>query len=116
MPPTEVMINCQNKYLSRLIQKDIIPESKPKFSLLDDSNIKALTTKEFFAKPTRSYLSLGGGKHKTIDSAKKIVAKYKEQLLKINDVYLQCLKFSGHSATSLEVRSVTKYIAESLLI
>ena len=73
-PDPHVVLSCQHKYYSRLIQQQHVPEACPKFQLIDPINIKREDIKlsfPFFVKPVKSYFSMFAHK---VDSFEQLQA------------------------------------------
>jgi biotin carboxylase len=64
-PDPSVMVICQHKYLSRVVQERLVPQATPPFALIDVANEVALPdTLAFpiFVKPVKSFFSIGAEK------------------------------------------------------
>lgn len=77
-PAPKSVLCCQQKYHSRLIQKEYVPEAVPHFFLLNKAHIKAYHY-PFFSKPVKSFFSIGAHIVNNADDFLSVIDKPSEQ-------------------------------------
>jgi hypothetical protein len=118
-PSPESMVRTQNKYLSRLSQTEIVPESTPKFQLGSEIQRPEDVTLSFplFTKPVVSKISRYSFYIENYASLQKILSKASSVLNTQNDRY--CWSFDQMMRLGLvspmEMPSATEMICEELL-
>ncbi|MEC4817975.1 MAG: hypothetical protein SAK29_32595 [Scytonema sp. PMC 1069.18] len=118
-PSPEMIVRTQNKYLSRLSQRGIIPESTPKFQLSSEIQRYEDVKLSFplFTKPVVSKTSRYSFYVENYSSLQKILSKASSVLNTQNELY--CLSFEEITrlaiVSPIEMPSATSMICEELL-
>jgi hypothetical protein len=113
-PSFQGILNCQNKFISREIQKNNLPEYAVEF-FLDDGISENNQLEEFFAKPVKSSYSFAAGKYSSLAELRGFAKEQNQRLVEHNMFHTECLKFAGFGAESTEYQTANKYICEEIL-
>ncbi len=109
------MINCQNKYISRKIQKEKMPENTPDFWLDSQFLREFPLVPPFFAKPVRANISYGSKKCDSYDELRELIRKNTADLSNYNQYYLDALAVSGHLNNQLNLETYNRFLCEELV-
>jgi hypothetical protein len=113
-PSFQGILNCQNKFLSRDIQKKLLPQYSVNF-FLDDGVSKSSPLEEFFAKPVKSSYSFAAGKYSSLEDLREFAKEKNDQLIMHNKFHTDCLKYEGYKKDSVEYSTANQYICEEVL-
>ena len=113
-PSFKSLILCQNKYLSRCIQKSTIPQNTPEFELFNIEQ-PPLNKPSFFAKPVKSSLSFSIGCFSDHKKLNKMIQQDFSQLTANNSTYSEILDYMGYTKNDIEVSTNKNYLCESFL-
>jgi biotin carboxylase len=111
-PDPSVSLICQHKYMSRVAQARIVPETVPLFWSIDVAEHAPLPDGivfPVFAKPTKSFFSIGAQR---IESAAEL-AEVKHRWAKLDDFFLPLERLLERE-TGIKI-GTTRLIAEGLL-
>jgi len=110
------IINCQNKYLSRMIQQACLPEQTPAFCLaLDYLREPSRLEPPFFIKPVRGNISFGTH---SIDSPEELhycIGRESLDIAKHNQYFLDALSMDPGYLDPLNVQTCNSFLCEELL-
>ncbi|WP_241080769.1 ATP-grasp domain-containing protein [Natranaerofaba carboxydovora] len=111
----ESMINCQNKYISRIIQNDHLPQNTPKFWL--DSNFLREFPLEppFFVKPVRANVSYLSQRAHSYNEIRELIKDYTVELVKYNQYFLDSLAVTSHLENQLNLETCNKFLSEEIM-
>ncbi len=112
----ESVINCQNKYISRRKQREILPEAVPEFCLaLDYLKDPTRLRPPFFIKPVRSNISFGTHLIQTPEELEYYIALESKDIVVNNQYYLDALSLRPHMANGLNVATCNSFLCENLI-
>jgi hypothetical protein len=112
----ESLINCQNKYLCRQIQKECIPENVPRFALaLDYLRNPELLSSPVFIKPVRSNISFGTHIIHTPDELEKYIGQETQDIIYFNQYYLDALSLSAQYYNPSNLETCNNYLCEEFI-
>ncbi len=111
----ESMINCQNKYISRRIQKDHLSEYTPKFWL--DSNFLREFPMEppFFVKPVRANVSYLSQWTHSYNELRELIKDYTVELAQYNQYFLDAIFVTSHMENQLNLETCNKFLCEEIM-
>jgi len=110
------IINCQNKYISRRIQRSCIPEHTPAFCLALDylRNPSRLDT-PFFIKPVRSNISFGTHRISSPEELHACIARESLDIAKHNQYFLDALSVDPRYLEPFNVQTCNAFLCEDLI-
>ncbi len=111
----ESMINSQNKYISRLIQRKAVPESTPDFWLDSEFLREFPLSPPFFVKPVRGNVSYLSQKIYSYDSLRNIITENMAELAHYNQYFLESLAVASHLSNQLNLETCNKFLCEKIL-
>lgn len=113
--PVESMINCQNKYISRRIQKDSLPEYTPNFWLDSDFLRNFPLDPPFFSKPVRANVSFLSQKIHSNNELREIIKDYTLELVQYNQYFLDSISVTSHLKNQLNLETCNKFLCEEII-
>ncbi len=110
------IINCQNKYISRRIQRDIVSEHTPAFCLALDylRNPSRLET-PFFIKPVRSNISFGTHKISSPEELHSCIATESLEIARHNQYFLDAFFVDPKYMDPFNVQTCNAFLCEDLI-
>lgn len=112
----ESIINCQNKYLSRLIQQKHVPEHTPCFcqalELLNEPNLLPVP---FFIKPGRANISFGSHIIHSLDELIHLIGLESNEIASQNDYFFEALSINPKYQTKQNLRTCNTFLCEELV-
>lgn len=104
----------QNKYLSRQVQKRVIPEATPDFALAHDVLANhSLMSFPLFAKPTVSSISYGAGKVNSLVELECLIDDNSQGLVRFNSFYGELLSLVSTSFPDID--TYNKFMCEEII-
>ncbi|MFP4572125.1 MAG: acetyl-CoA carboxylase biotin carboxylase subunit family protein [Desulfobacterales bacterium] len=114
--PVDAVINCQNKYLCRRIQRSVIPEHTPSYAIaLDYLRNPSRLSPPFFIKPVRSNISFGTHKIKEAGELEHFIARESIDIARFNQYYLDALAIDPAYHNALNVATCNTFLCEDLI-
>ena len=114
--PVEAIINCQNKYLSRDIQKRVLPEATPNFAIaLDYLRNTAQISLPFFIKPARSNISFGTHKVHSQKNLEDYITRESIDITRFNQYYLDALSRRPSYHNALNIATCNSFLCEDFI-
>ncbi|MFW5983195.1 MAG: ATP-grasp domain-containing protein [bacterium] len=106
------LINCQNKYLSRQVQRKSVPESTPGF-WLDSHFLREFSmTPPFFVKPVRGNVSYLSQLVYSYEDLRVIIYKNTADLAQYNQSFLEALHTASHLSNQTNLETCNKFLCE----
>ncbi|MFW6081946.1 MAG: ATP-grasp domain-containing protein [Desulfosalsimonas sp.] len=114
--PVNAVINCQNKYLCRRIQRSVVPEHTPAYALaLDYLRNPSRVSLPFFIKPVRSNISFGTHKVGEPGELENYIARESIDIARFNQYYLDALAIDPAYHNALNVATCNSFLCEDLI-
>jgi len=114
--PVNAVINTQNKYLFRRIQRDVIPESTPAYALaLDYLRDPSRLSFPFFIKPARANISFGSHRVEQAGELEYYIARESIDIARFNQYYLNALAIDPAYHNALNVATCNDFLCEELI-
>ena len=114
--PVNAIINCQNKFMCRRIQKAVIPEHTPGYAIaLDYLREPSRLATPFFIKPVRANISFGTH---TIEDSRELeyyIASESSDIARFNRYYTDALFTSANYYTAMNVATCNSFLCEELI-
>jgi len=112
----EAIINCQNKYLCRRIQKEVVPEHSPGYAIALDylRNPSRLET-PFFIKPARSNISFGTHKIERPEELETYITRESIDIARYNQYYLDALSRKPSYHNAMNIATCNSFLCEGLI-
>lgn len=112
----ESVINCQNKYISRRIQRNCIPEYTPNFCLALDylRNPDRLQT-PFFIKPVRANISFGAHRIETPEELEYYIGSESMDIARYNQYYLEAISSYARHYNAINMATCNTFLCEDLI-
>jgi hypothetical protein len=112
----EAIINCQNKYLCRRIQKEIVPEHSPKYAIaLDYLRDPTRLSTPFFIKPARSNISFGTHKVDHPEALQGHIIRESIDIARYNQYYLDALSRNASYHNAMNIATCNSFLCEDLI-
>ncbi len=112
----QAVINCQNKYLCRRIQKQVIPEQAPPYAIaLDYLRNPARLSTPFFIKPARSNISFGTHKIEHPQDLENYITRESIDIARYNQYYLDALSHKSVYHNALDFATCNSFLCEGLI-
>ncbi len=112
----ESIINCQNKYLSRLIQQKHVPEHTPCFcQALELLNEPDLLPAPFFIKPGRANISFGSHIIHSLDELIHFIGLESTEIASQNDYFFEALSINPKYQAEQNLRTCNTFLCEELI-
>ncbi len=110
------VVNCQNKYICRRIQKEVIPQNTPHFCLDSDylQDPSQLST-PFFIKPVRANISFGSHKVNSSEELKYYIQKESKDIAYYNQYFFEALEMSSEKNIQLNLSTCNLYLCEDFI-
>ncbi len=110
------IINCQNKYLCRTIQKDHIPENTPRFALaLDYLKNPDMLSSPVFIKPVRSNISFGTHIiHKPTD-LEIYIGQETQDIAFFNQYFIDAISLSSQYFNQSNLDTCNSFLCEEII-
>jgi hypothetical protein len=110
------VINCQNKYISRLIQREILPEHTPKFALAFDylKNPEQLPS-PVFIKPVRANISFGSHMIRAPEELEHYIGRETTEIEKQNRYFLEALSLCPYRDNPLNSSTCNHFLCEEFI-
>lgn len=110
------VINSQNKYICRRIQRDITPEAAPKFCLaLDYLRDPSRLETPFFIKPVRSNISFGTHIIESPEALEYYIGHESLDISLFNQYYLNALAYSPRYYDAVNIATCNSFLCEDLI-
>ena len=110
------VINCQNKYLSRLIQHRHIPEHTPGFCLaIDLLNNSELLPSPFFIKPSRANISFGSHIIDSLDELIHFIGLESNEIVRQNSYFLEALSINPKYQAEDNLTTCNTFLCEEFV-
>jgi hypothetical protein len=114
--PISAVINAQNKYLCRRIQREVIPEHTPRYALaLDYLRNPSRLDLPFFIKPVRSNISFGTHVVTKPGELEYYIARESIDIARFNQYYLNALSIDPSFHNALNVATCNSFLCEDLI-
>jgi len=112
----ESIINCQNKYISRRKQQEVIPEAVPDFCLaLEYLQNPSLLSPPFFIKPVRANISFGTHLIHTPQELEYYIGLESKDISTHNQYFLDALALHPHMSNGLNIATCNNFLCEGFL-
>ncbi len=112
----ETIINCQNKYLCRRIQKRVVPEFTPPYAIaLDYLRDPARLSLPFFIKPARSNISFGTHEVETQAELETYITRESIDIARYNQYYLDALSRKPSYHNALNIATCNSFLCEGFI-
>ncbi len=112
----ESIINCQHKYLSRMIQSRYLPEHIPEFCLdLDYFKNPEQFSGYFFIKPVRANISFGSHVIATPEEMQYFVTWESQEIVKQNEYFFEALDFYCPNYLQYNIEACNQFLCEGLI-
>ncbi len=110
------VVNCQNKYLSRIIQSRCCPEYIPDFCL-DLEYFKNLDRFPgyFFIKPVRANISFGSHAVSSPEELQYYITWESREIVKQNDYFFEAMNFYSPSSYQFNIESCNRFLCEGFV-
>ena len=114
--PVNAIINCQNKFMCRRIQKAVIPEHTPAYAIaLDYLRDPSRLATPFFIKPVRANISFGTHKIEDPRELEYYIATESSDIARFNRYYTDALFTSANYYTAMNVATCNSFLCEELI-
>ncbi len=113
--PINSIIACQNKYISRLHQKESAPENTPAFFLASDYFKQAAKFQTAWAKPVRSNMTHCNRKITAVEELEELIGNHTTEVSAYNQYYLDALAVVDHETSELNIETCNRFLVEELL-
>lgn len=114
--PVKAVINCQNKYLCRRIQRSVIPGHTPAYALaLDYLRNPSRLSPPFFIKPVRSNISFGTHRIREPEELEYYIARESIDIARFNQYYLDALALDPAYHDALNVATCNTFLCEDFI-
>ncbi len=112
----EAVVNCQNKYLCRRIQKEVVPEHSTRYAIaLDYLRDPGRVKTPFFIKPVRSNISFGTHKVDHPEALEKYITRESIDIARYNQYYLDALSHKSSYHNALNIATCNSFLCEDLI-
>ncbi|MFW6082056.1 MAG: ATP-grasp domain-containing protein [Desulfosalsimonas sp.] len=111
------VINCQNKYMCRRIQRSCVPEHTPNFCLALDylRNPERLQT-PFFIKPVRANISFGSHRIETPQQLEFYIGSESMDIARFNQYYLEAIGSYSMHYNAINMATCNSFLCEDLIV
>ncbi|MFW6142781.1 MAG: ATP-grasp domain-containing protein [Desulfovermiculus sp.] len=110
------IINCQNKYISRHKQREVLPQAVPDFCLaLEYLQNPSRLSPPFFIKPVRANISFGTHLIETPEELEYYIGLESKDIAAYNQYYLDALSLRPHMSNGLNVATCNSFLCEALI-
>ena len=110
------VVNCQNKYISRIKQQEVLPQAVPPFCLaLDYIQDPSRISPPFFIKPVRANISFGTHMIHSPEELEYYMGLEMKDIATFNQYYLDALSFCPHLSNGLNVATCNNFLCEGLI-
>ncbi|MFO7883479.1 MAG: ATP-grasp domain-containing protein [Desulfobacteraceae bacterium] len=114
--PVKAIINSQNKYLCRRIQKSLTPDCAAEYCLALDYLRRPTRMKTpFFIKPVRSNISFGTHKIDSPEQMEYYIGLESMDIALFNQYYLDALAFSSKYHDALNISTCNSFLCEEFI-
>jgi len=112
----KAITNCQNKYLSRRIQKQVIPEHAPQYAIaLDYLRNPQRLSPPFFIKPARSNISFGTHRVEDMEALENYISRESIDIARYNQYYLDALSYKPSYHNAMDFATCNSFLCEDLI-
>jgi hypothetical protein len=112
----EAIINCQNKYLCRRIQKEVVPENSSRYAIaLDYLRDPSRLSIPFFIKPARSNISFGTHKIDDLEALETYIIRESIDIARYNQYYLDALSRRSSYHNALNIATCNSFLCEDYI-
>ena len=112
----DAIIKCQNKYLCRRIQKEVVPEHAPNYAIaLDYMRNPHLLQFPFFIKPARSNISFGTHIIDNLQALENYITRESIDIARYNQYYLDALSHKPSYHNALNIATCNSFLCEDLI-
>ncbi len=110
------IINCQNKYLSRKIQKECVPENTPRFALaLDYLKDPELLSTPVFIKPVRANISFGTHIISRPEDLETYIGEETKDIAHFNQYFVDALSLNSQYYSQTNLDTCNNFLCEELI-
>ncbi|MCF8012250.1 MAG: ATP-grasp domain-containing protein [Clostridiales bacterium] len=113
--PVEGVISCQNKYISRMIQKECVPENTPDFYLEEEYLQGTCDIFPVFVKPVHSNVSFSSHHVNSLKELQALIHKNSQLLSSYNQYFIDSLAVSSEPSNSLNLKTCNRFICEGIV-
>ncbi|HMA85375.1 MAG TPA: ATP-grasp domain-containing protein [Desulfosalsimonadaceae bacterium] len=112
----DAVINCQNKYLCRRIQKQVVPEHAPNYAIaLDYLRNPDRLQAPFFIKPARSNISFGTHKVEHPPALENYITRESIDIARYNQYYLDALSHRPSYQHAMNIATCNSFLCEDFI-
>jgi hypothetical protein len=112
----DAVVNCQNKYLSRRIQKQVVPEITPDYAIaLDYLRNPSRLSLPFFTKPARSNISFGTHRIESQKELEYYITRESIDIARYNQYYLDALSRRPSYHNAMNIATCNSFLCEGLI-
>ncbi|MBS3758765.1 MAG: ATP-grasp domain-containing protein [Desulfobacterales bacterium] len=112
----DAVIHCQNKYLCRRIQEQVIAEHAPRYAIaLDYLRNPELLSTPFFIKPARSNISFGTHIVEHPQDLENYITLESIDIARYNQYYLDALSRSPRYRNAIDFATCNSFLCEDLI-
>ena len=112
----DAIIYCQNKYLSRRIQRSVVPEYTPNYAIaLDYLRNPDRLNLPFFIKPVRSNISFGTHKVENQGSLEDYITRESIDIARFNQYYLDALSRRSSYHNAMNIATCNSFLCEDFV-
>jgi len=114
-PNTRAVLHCQNKYVSRQRQQEVIPDHVPQFWIASDYAQLPDTSQQYpiFIKPIRSRLSFGAQQVDSTAELGAVIECWQAKVAQENAAYAELIRVSGMQLPHVD--RFNEFICEELV-
>jgi hypothetical protein len=110
------IVNCQNKYISRRIQRSVVPEHTPNFALaLEYLKDPDQLPDPVFIKPVRANISFGSHTIRGPDELEHYIGRETTEIERQNRYYLEALALCPELDDPLNVGTCNHFLCEEFI-
>ena len=114
--PVKGIIQSQNKFLCRRVQKQVTPEAAPRYCLaLDYLRDPSRLSTPFFIKPVRANISFGTHKIDTPEELHYYIGEESKDIALFNQYYLDALTYNSSYYDALNIATCNSFLCEDLI-
>jgi len=109
------LINCQNKFLSRCLQKTVVPEHVPGFWLDTQFLRQFPLASPYFVKPVRGNVSYLSQKAYSYEELRNIIVENTAEMAQYNQYFLESLSVASHLDNVENLETCNRFICEEIV-
>ncbi|MFP4168539.1 MAG: acetyl-CoA carboxylase biotin carboxylase subunit family protein [Desulfonatronovibrionaceae bacterium] len=112
----DAVVNCQNKYLCRRIQKQVVPEACPAYAIaLDYLRDPSRLSLPFFIKPVRSNISFGTHRVESQKELEDYITRESIDIARFNQYYLDALSRRPSYRNAMNIATCNSFLCEDFI-